>query len=443
MRFRLAESEIKEALMRRMAAHSSPITNEQIDIWFEQTFLDAMADMSKIAAAAAARSRDAQAHISWFTLDFAPDIIVHLWALRECILARSLYEAGKTMDFPIYANILGSTTLLSDIDVTIESRHSSRAIEFIEDLWAGLHWFDHDAWRVDLYGDFTMIGDFYMNMYRLDKDAKRELLELATASYLRHHNSSDFKKGVLERLIHLASPDTGVTSEAILSAAKNIMHDIDELESDVHRQRYYKLLEAAEILHDAIYESVQKTTPAIQNETLVGMVGSVLIHLARANLYREENYVLPSTVVHVVRIEQGSAHDDYDTSCSYILTKIAKCSLDGFAYLLSAIEQLGYMQAHLLDETCSLPAGKYFGRFLRALQASHISINERAFLAATEVSRVLADEKRERGERGDIDYRCTSEADLYAILEELFVTGGKRSTRRRRRATRKRKMPAV
>lgn len=443
MRFGLTESEIKDALLRRLEAHMHPVTREQIDTWFTQTFLDAMADMSKIAAAAAAKSHEAQAHISWFTLDFSPDIIVHLWALRECILARSLYEAGKTIDFPIHANILGSTTLLSDIDVTIESRRSSHVIEFIEDLWVGLHWFDNSAWRVDLYGDFTMIGDFYMNMYKLDKDAKRELLELATASYLRHHGSSDFKKDVLKRLIDLASPDTGVSSDAILFAAKAIIDEIDKLESDVYRHRYYKLLEAAEIIHDGIYESVQKTTPAVQNETLVGMVGSVLIHLAHANLYREENYVLPSTVVHVVRIEQGRVENDYDTSCGYILTKIAKCSLDSFAYLLSAIEQLGYMQANLLDEMCSLPAGKYFGRFLRALQASHISINERAFSAATELAQVLADEKKARGEHGNIDYRCTSEVDLYAMLEALFVVGGKRSTRRRRRTSRKRKMPAV
>lgn len=439
MRFKLDDVSIRKALDERLSAHEPVFTSEQINTWFTTPFAITMLNMSYEAATAIATSRDTQTHISWFSLYFKESTIKHLWALRECILARSLLEAAHTMtDLPVYANILGSTTLLSDIDVTIESRQSSRVIEFIENLWADLKWFNHELWRVDLYGDFTMIGDFYMNMYKLDGPTKRELLYMAVVSYLRHHGASTFDKTILIRLIQLVTPE--INSSEVLAVAETLLTTIDSLDKETYRQTYYKQLRAAELLYDEIFASISS---AIDPTTLVNMVGLVLIHLARANLYREENYVLPSTVVHIVRLEQGMVTSvdsgEYDETCGKILTKIARCSLDRFAYLLSAIEQLGYMQANLQSETCTLSAGKYFGRFVRALEAANVSVSSeiRVIVAA------LASEKKERGERGNTDTRCSTEYDLYGLVSSitLFTTGGKRSDRsssgRRRNRTKK------
>ncbi len=150
-----------------------------------------------------------------------------------------------------------------------------------------------------------------------------------------------------------------------------------------------------------------------------------MISLGEANLYREENYILPSTVIHVVRCEQAKESGD---SCAPIILKSACCSLSPFVYILSAIEQLGYLLHNLEHDkvTCNLPAGKYFGRLVRSINKASVGLSGKIVEEKTTMKNLLklADDlakvKKERGDVGNADKTCPNSPDLYKLLLELF-----------------------
>jgi len=150
-----------------------------------------------------------------------------------------------------------------------------------------------------------------------------------------------------------------------------------------------------------------------------------MISLGEANLYREENYILPSTVIHVVRCEQAKENGD---SCIPIILKSACCSLSSFVYILSGIEQLGYL-LHNLDQdkvTCNIPAGKYFGRLVRSINKASISTStklveeKQSIKDLLKLSDSLSKVKKERGDKGNTDKSCPNSPNLYKLILELF-----------------------
>lgn len=356
--------------------------------------------------------------VDWSNLPESPEKIKELWALRECIVALSFITAdiiasskneqikiGKApirtlLDDRAEFIILGSTTLLSDIDITIVSHHSSVHISIIEDLWESTGWFDHSAWKVDLYGDFTMIGEYYMDTHFLNKAQLAELLILAVASYFRHEKSGDFDNRQLDKLIEVCifSEKLNYTKTEILKAAKDLVKTL-KLSS---REVYYQTLGKAELMKAKILAYFSKQDDSLELKTLLG---DCMIAEGHANLHREENYILVSTVIHVVKVEQGK--NNRLNGCRPLFVKLARCSLDVYVYVLSAIEQLGYMQENLNMEKnkCNMAAGKYFGRFLRALRESK-KISPSQLEPLLSIADILAVEKKTRGDIGDKNSSC-------------------------------------
>ena len=324
------------------------------------------------------------------------------------------------MAVPAHINIFGSATILSDIDVTIESTSASAIIKFIEDLWERIAWFDNTAWRVDLYGDFTMIGDIsFMNVTEFHEKYRQTLVIYAIASYLRQPGSHAFDVRLVEKIVRFAGYDYTQCREI----AEGILGT--QVSPNEKRQAYYSILGSAEQLHrDIINEKI----PITQDT-----VGNLFIKLCEANLYREENYILPSTVIHIVKIEQAGNTSVESCPSGEILTRIANCSLDNFAYLLSAVEQLGYMQANLDNYAkCTIPAIKYFGRCIRALGSAGIKLSEGILTLSAE----LAEERLAKTAAGIVSIECDRpDLDLYEILLGEFQkqSGAGRKTRKRRR----------
>ena len=88
--------------------------------------------------------------------------------------------------------------------------------------------------------------------------------------------------------------------------------------------------------------------------------------IGEANLYRDENYMVLDTVLHIVKCTQNNIvvkptiYEKVTNPCPI---------LNEFSYLLSIIEQYGYMMHYLYDSEskCNLSANKYYNRILDAL----------------------------------------------------------------------------
>jgi hypothetical protein len=357
------------------------------------------------------------------------DKIKELWNLRECIIALSFITADAIMNLPqdsikigdnqrrnlfhdnAQALIMGSTTLLSDIDVTILSPNASTHIAIIEDLWEYTGWFNHNSWKVDLYGDFTMIGEYYLDTRFLTTEQKIQVLVLAVASYYRHTQSAKFDTEILHNIIDWCIEKTNLDIDLlhIVQSAKEIVADLKYADREI----YYKQLRKAELLKTKILEQFSTNDTS---DKLGSLLGKCIVLEGLANLHREENYILVPTVIHVVKVEQGK--DNIMTQCKPLRIRVARCSLSSFVYSLSAIEQLGYMQENLvLEKTCNMAAGKYFGRLLRALNESvfdNTNILKDSLILADE----LAKEKKHRGNAGIKNASC--EPDLLGLIAMAF-----------------------
>jgi hypothetical protein len=377
--------------------------------------------------------------IDWDNLSEDPEKIKRLWSLRESIVALSLLTADRIIELGnssasktisivdgierqlvkdrAEAIILGSTTLLSDIDITIQSLNASVHISLIEDLWASTRWFNHSLWKVDLYGDFTTIGKYYMDTNYLTKHHLSEMLVLATASYFRHENSSRFDTSVLEHIISIVihNEGLGLNVVKVLNDAKAVVASLKTSSREV----YYEELAKAELYKSKIlaYFGINGSDSKLRE-----FLGDCIISEGYANLHREENYILPSTVIHVVKIEQGK--EDIVQQCKPLRATLARCSMSDVVYILSAIEQLGYMQENLTKkdkEVCNMPAGKYFGRLMRALKESGIFDNSKDLPAFLLVAAELAKEKKRRGNAGNKNLSC--DVDLFKAVKSVVNAG--------------------
>ena len=315
-----------------------------------------------------------------------------------------------------YFSILGSTTLLSDIDVTIQAPNASLWIAVIEDLWEQTNWFDHSIWQVDLYGDFTMIGEYYIDTRFFSKDIMIKLLKLAVVSYFKHDNSNNFNNEILNKLINWCIFNAGllITVDDVITFGKDKAATLKTASREIYYQKLGESEELQKQIRDSLYST--KLDKYKTNELL----GNVMISLSEANLYREENYILPSTVIHVVRCEQAK---ETGNSCAPIILKSACCSLSSFVYTLSAIEQLGYLLHNLENDKsiCNLSAGKYFGRLVRAFTKTSLGSSEK-IKKLLDLANILAILKKDRGDTGNSNKSCPDDStDLYKLILELFV----------------------
>ena len=307
-----------------------------------------------------------------------------IWVFREYAFCLLMLQIGQTMglvsdrnipdDMNIKENrftVIGSQMLTSDIDATIQGPHSAVIIAALEDMFELLtnkYNIPFLKMEVQLYGDFRILSKLYVNVGRFTDEQRYEMLKYAYIGYFRSLNIThgDYViSPLVRRLGYIYLKKLGGTKslKSILEEAYNEW-TASAPRGHLDREQFY--LE---------YEKVERESSLIHgfrsNDSVFvrSLANDIFFSLARANVHRAESYVLPSTAVHIVEIEQ--IHGDKTEPCAIDKKWFADnvcIGTDVFAYIASAIEQCGYLEYYhpaLVD--CNKKGVKYFGRLVRGL----------------------------------------------------------------------------
>jgi hypothetical protein len=205
------------------------------------------------------------------------------------------------------------------------------------------------------------------------------------------------------------------------------------------RDRFYKQLATVEANSLLVSEYVKQTNKGVteSNNALMESNGISVGELAFetfqsltiANMHRAESYILPSTAIHVVEMEQKRVSGSGGLPKAWFASN-ARIGIDKFGYILSAIEQLGYLTHYHPDGTaCNKKGIKYFGRYVRALVNAGLLKSDSEFV---ETSRSL------NAFRSSEDPATICGQDVHVLLQDILnamqdQAGGRRRTRRRSR----------
>jgi hypothetical protein len=266
----------------------------------------------------------------------------------------------------------------------------------------------------------------------------------ACISFFKHDNHKELRKEteILEELLKLVYSKLGYEERKTIE--KKIQNVLDksyrvaarlEMNEEKSREKYYKYCRISEERRNQIIKKgIEKTS----SETFFQLIDDV----CKSLFYRNENYILPSTVIHVVEIEQS--FKIVPTKEKHIKLSYCKpkhniqpiCVLNDILYLLSSIEQLGYLQYYLIkhQRSCVLDGMKYLGRFLRAIQFafSYVSRNEfniDVFFFENDLEKMQKEFKEEMEyrkqnvEKNDLSVKCSNTRfNIKKRILDLLIT---------------------
>jgi hypothetical protein len=153
--------------------------------------------------------------------------------------------------------------------------------------------------------------------------------------------------------------------------------------------------------------------------------------IMRGNFHRAESYVVPSTAVHVVEFEQKKAGMYTDALPESWLSSNARIGIDTFGFIVSAIEQLGYLEHYHEDSECNKKGIKYFGRLIRALVQASLLKESSHFTRVAQQLDIY---------RGSADPTAVCGQDIHQLLDHILNT--LRETRNNNASTRRMKQNA-
>jgi hypothetical protein len=288
-----------------------------------------------------------------------------LWSFRQWLFCQILIYCALTYKdaASVKLQMFGSGTPTSDIDVSVESPRASQFIKAVESAWKQLTTEPTTKFDVEFYGDFLMFLDEkgennFLNSRKLPEipEAQNHILAFVGVSILRNAGTLSFPQ--LDDFIasHPQVADNGWKQEAL-----SIFETYKNMSEEQRQEQYYTLLQKAEEQRDTL------RTPGLSPQQINTITYDIFMALCNANIYRSENYILPSTVIHVVRDIQAKAPmpTNRNRNCPLFKSKIASCPMGIFTYLCSAMEQLGYMKRFEGNEK---KQAKYRPRFEDALQ---------------------------------------------------------------------------
>ena len=361
-------------------------------------------------------------------------------------------------------NISGSDQLLSDIDININTLYNSSFwLAIIEDLIEHIHWFNHTKWRVDFYGDSISLIDFnqvWFPKLSYNSETYNKLLSFAIASYYKHDNSDTFEPKYFDTFIKIAKIafDESLVNNTITEQSINIIRKLlnkikdnkekeamwrnsriitdnestEKNDGQTYRESYYRALNILDDLMNKLWNKYFKLTtiaptPQISESEseseYKGIIDKITLALANSNLYREENYLLIDSVIHIVKCMQdgNSTPIEKDIKTYSTFTNLPCDDLNDKKYILSALEQYGFMVHNIHLGTppiiCNLTINKYYNRILNAL-SSIMKINDskydsnkyKSFIGklkdAIKISDDLINQKKTRSSTGDTKLVC-------------------------------------
>jgi len=274
--------------------------------------------------------RDRQAHAAWYR-------------------RHALTRAFVTMDPAEYTfSNFGSNKTTSDIDIGIDFTGQKGNMAFviatIEDVMFVVGGQSTLNFDIEFYGNFLTVHDQYFlkcTQLRL-KDVKR-LLPAIEAGIIRNYwyavGPSDLrtfdwdipelqviatldKTGQVRRLLS----DMALHRKALLLARRYLQHPWAR-----SRELYYRRLKRTDRLVDRVRRGV------LTHDLMV----DIMTAYSEAAVFRQENYVNPATVMHVVRMMQGQ--QDQPCTRDAPFTQVPACTLGRWGYLFSMMEQAGYV----------------------------------------------------------------------------------------------------
>jgi hypothetical protein len=394
------------------------------------------------------------------------------WKYREYVFATAMLFVGSYLstsptvvsfltgvkrpiptDFDITAHsftIVGSSKLESDVDITIEGPRSSVLISVIEDLFQ--HMTDAcgipiRCWDVEFYGDFHILQSMFVNISKFKALNRLIMLKYALISYFRSTGQGASKTPVVHPSVaYLAKKflqENG--NESLYDSFLQQAYDAWRMEAPggvLDRTRFYKQLGSVEDNSILLSKFVKQTNMggAESNNGAFEATGTDVDNFAFdtfqaimiANTHRAESYILPSTAVHVVEIEQKRVDSKGGLPESWFASN-ARIGIDRFGYILSAIEQLGYLEHyHPEDVACNKKGIKYFGRYVRALSKAGLLTTDSPFLRIGQQLNAY---------RSSEDPSVVCEQNVHTLLQNILATltgirgggGGRRRTLRRAR----------
>ena len=335
------------------------------------------------------------------------DNAVRMWVYRDYVFSLCMIHIGKVLGnerlwsinrtipetLDITKNnftVIGSQKLTSDIDVTIQGPHSAVVISVIEDIFQSLTYDSGIPLRcmdVEFYGDFRILNNLFVNVSRFSVKQREQMLQYAYISYFRslHITGPDYSVSPLARRIgelYLKRMGSKTTLNAIMDAAHKEWISTAP-DGHLNRERFYDENTHAEVAAKQLIEQYgsKNAVERVANNVTDSAANDIFFSIARGNVHRAESYILPSTAVHVVEIEQvlgNKIAGDEVIPLSWF-TENAQIGVDEFAYLASAIEQAGYLEHYHPDTTsCNKKGVKYFGRMVRGM--IHAKLLDNSFM---------------------------------------------------------------
>jgi len=394
-----------------------------------------------------------EAYINQQTRDSA----IRMWVYRDYIFSLCMIHMGKVLgDQRLWSvhrtipetlditknnfTVIGSQKLTSDIDVTIQGPHSAVVISVIEDIFQALTYDSGIPLRcmdVEFYGDFRILNNLFVNVSRFSTVQRQQMLQYAYISYFRslHITGTDYSVSPLARRIgeiYLKRMGSQATLDAILDAAHAEWISTAP-DGVLNRERFYAENTHAEIAANLLIKQygTKNAVERVANNVTNSAANDIFFSIARGNIHRAESYILPSTAVHVVEIEQvlGNKVADDEVIPKSWFTENAQIGVDEFAYLASAIEQAGYLEHYHPDTTtCNKKGVKYFGRMVRGM--IHAKLLDNSFMP---IYNALNEYRRSEDS-------TVCPYNIHELLTKIVGSLGKRGGRRTlRRSTRRRK----
>ena len=312
---------------------------------------------------------------------------------ESTIVNKPLFKRIVLSDFK--CGIFGSLTPSSDIDLGVQCSKIfdytkykydngltpldglSYIVSIIEDMYMIFYGFPSLQLDIEVYADMITIPGvdksiFYLNTDDLVKSDLSELLPSAYASIIRNFllankkaTSEDIQNAFFE---YIKQPGTqhqrkrskmddmidavGIIKRTnfnqVFDEEYKTISEYLQMPYDEAREVYYaKVTDAAQFIRLKLYSPEYKQTKTLSKKDRIEIIRLIGIALK----YRMESYICVPTIYHVVRVLQAeSSSNKYDVTwplpeCSQSETKDshAVCDIGEVGYLLSMLEQIGYL----------------------------------------------------------------------------------------------------
>jgi hypothetical protein len=256
--------------------------------------------------------------------------------------------------------IFGSMKYSSDVDIGIvpsEKNNSSfgvgDVIWYIENK-VFIEGYGFSSLNIDIEYYASMLqynGNYLLDVHDLVKGPHyNQLVQLALAGVYRNMMKQDAKAKVTTAEVTTKQTISGFLEERLSGISGYLPEDkkVYELNGDMKQLiDIDEYTEKSEKYKDLSNEAEKRFNELKQTPEDKDQRYNTIIALAKADLCREESYVLTPTVLHVVRILQSEEDETrtdrkpIDFNCKYP-SPVASCAISGYGFLLSALEQYGY-----------------------------------------------------------------------------------------------------